>query len=159
MNKICGLEFINTAHDNTLWCDVKDCRCMGRSNCAIISDGSEMEQEERFALKCDKCGWMGHPNLEETGPHTKATCGNKDCGVYIKMLSKKDLDFLIKDWTKPTPEEPTSDDRFKQIEFNFNFLLNHIEAMHMLLCSDKTGTWQDRTQQVWKAVQEMTNDR
>jgi formate dehydrogenase maturation protein FdhE len=44
-------------------------------------------------LKCEKCGWEGHPNLEETGPHTKATCG--ECGAYIKMLSKRDVDKVI----------------------------------------------------------------
>ena len=44
-------------------------------------------------LKCEKCGWEGHPNLEETGPHTKATCGG--CGAYIKMLSKVDVGKLI----------------------------------------------------------------
>ena len=46
-------------------------------------------------LKCEKCGWEGHPNLEETGPHTKATCGNSKCGAYIKMLSKRDVDKVI----------------------------------------------------------------
>jgi hypothetical protein len=157
MNKICKHEFLNTA-DNKIWCGVGQ-RCMGRSTCSSFKDGSSKEQEERFMLKCERCGWAGHPNLEESGPHTKATCGNGECGAYIKMLSKKDLDLLIKDWTEPVPEEPTPDNRLEQMELNFRFLLNHIEVMHTLLCPDKTGTWQDRTQQVLKAVQEITNDR
>ena len=104
MDKICSLEFINTAHDSTVWCSMKECRCMGRSNCAIISDGSGIEQEERFALKCAQCGWMGHPNLEESGPHTKATCGNDNCGAYIKMLSKADVQLLVADTVKKKPK-------------------------------------------------------
>ena len=43
---------------------------------------------------CNKCGFEGTPNLEETGPHTKATC--KKCGSYIKMLSKKEVENQIK---------------------------------------------------------------
>ena len=44
-------------------------------------------------MKCEKCGWEGNPNLEETGPHTKATC--QGCGKYIKMVSKKELEEII----------------------------------------------------------------
>lgn len=44
-------------------------------------------------MKCNTCDWEGMPNLEETGPHTKALCGK--CGKYIKMVSKKELDKLI----------------------------------------------------------------
>jgi uncharacterized protein YeaO (DUF488 family) len=33
------------------------------------------------------------PNLEETGPHTKALC--RQCGKYIKMVSKEELAQLI----------------------------------------------------------------
>jgi len=98
MDKICKLEFINTADNDRVWCDEYDGRCMGRSSCTVAVfnvDGSGMKQEKRFVLKCEKCGWIGRPNLEETGPHTKATCCNKMCGAYIKMLSKKDLEKLI----------------------------------------------------------------
>ena len=44
-------------------------------------------------MLCNKCGSEGTPNLEETGPHTKATC--KECGAYIKMMGKNELDNLI----------------------------------------------------------------
>lgn len=40
-------------------------------------------------MLCNKCGFEGNPNLEETGPHTKATC--QKCSAYIKMISKKEL--------------------------------------------------------------------
>ena len=44
-------------------------------------------------MLCNKCGFEGSPNLEETGPHTKATC--QKCGAYIKMVGKKELEALI----------------------------------------------------------------
>jgi len=93
MNKLCKFEFINTAYQNTKWCDNIEARCMSRSKCGIFKDGSDRKQEAYFALKCPKCGRTGHPNLEETGPHTKALCG--ECRSYIKMLSKEDLGVLI----------------------------------------------------------------
>lgn len=226
MNKICSFEFINTAYENTMWCSMKDCRCMGRSSCAVISDGSEIEQEECFALKCEQCGWMGHPNLEESGPHTKATCGNDDCGAYIKMLSKKDVQHLVEDTTrnrKKTIQHPVmsradaldtyieirdkingipglpegwrvalcnllgnlaqshssalsyieeletsindplfgrdaTDKRIDQMSTNFNFLLQHMSAMHTMLKLPNNGDWQGRTKMVFNKVKEMTHD-
>jgi len=50
-------------------------------------------------MKCNSCDWEGTPNLEETGPHTKALC--RKCGKYIKMVSKKELEKLI---SNNTPE-------------------------------------------------------
>jgi len=44
-------------------------------------------------MKCPQCGWEGNPNLEETGPHTKATC--QQCGAYIKMVGKEELERII----------------------------------------------------------------
>lgn len=44
-------------------------------------------------MRCKKCSFNGSPNLEETGPHTKATCPN--CGAYIKMIGKDELDTII----------------------------------------------------------------
>ena len=44
-------------------------------------------------FQCPKCDFNGNPNLEETGPHTKATC--PDCGAYIKMISRQELDEII----------------------------------------------------------------
>ncbi len=44
-------------------------------------------------MKCLKCDWEGNPNLEETGPHTKATC--QKCGSYIKFASAEELDEII----------------------------------------------------------------
>lgn len=35
----------------------------------------------------------GIPNLEETGPHTKALC--QQCGKYIKMVGKDELDKIV----------------------------------------------------------------
>jgi hypothetical protein len=51
-------------------------------------------------MKCTKCGFEGNPNLEETGPHTKATC--RKCGAYIKMMSKQEIEMQIKNLPKPT---------------------------------------------------------
>jgi len=44
-------------------------------------------------MLCPKCGFEGNPNLEETGPHTKASC--RKCGTYIKMVGKEELDKII----------------------------------------------------------------
>lgn len=53
-------------------------------------------------MKCEKCGWEGQPNLEETGPHTKALC--RGCGKYIKMVSKKELEKMVMDSLKDNHE-------------------------------------------------------
>jgi len=97
MDKVCKFEYLNLADMSKMWCIRKGCLCMNRSNCSDLEDGYGMEQEEHFILKCEKCGWAGHPNLHESGPHAKAICGNPDCGAYIKMLSKKDLNTLLAD--------------------------------------------------------------
>jgi hypothetical protein len=39
------------------------------------------------------------PNLEETGPHTKALC--RQCGKYIKMVGKDELDELVTQFMNP----------------------------------------------------------
>lgn len=44
-------------------------------------------------MLCNKCGFEGYPNLEESGPHTKAIC--RKCGSYIKMLNKKEWEEQI----------------------------------------------------------------
>lgn len=44
-------------------------------------------------MKCTKCDWEGNPNLEETGPHTKATCPK--CKTYIKFVGEKELDDIV----------------------------------------------------------------
>jgi len=44
-------------------------------------------------MKCNKCNFNGNPNLEETGPHTKAVCPK--CSAYIKMVGKRELDGII----------------------------------------------------------------
>jgi uncharacterized paraquat-inducible protein A len=44
-------------------------------------------------MKCLKCDFDGNPNLEESGPHTKAICPK--CGKYIKMVSKNELQAII----------------------------------------------------------------
>ena len=44
-------------------------------------------------MRCLKCDWEGNPNLEEVGPHTKATC--RKCKAYIKFVSKKELEEII----------------------------------------------------------------
>lgn len=53
-------------------------------------------------FQCPKCTFNGHPHLSETGPHTKATC--PDCGAYIKMVSRDELDAIVTAsnlaWTK-----------------------------------------------------------
>jgi len=42
---------------------------------------------------CPACGRMQSvPNLEQTGPHTKASC--RACGAYIKMLSAEELGVI-----------------------------------------------------------------
>lgn len=50
-------------------------------------------------MKCQTCGYEGRPNLEETGPHTKALC--QHCGKYIKMVGKDELINLIDQYRKP----------------------------------------------------------
>jgi hypothetical protein len=54
-------------------------------------------------MLCNKCGFEGSPNLEETGPHTKATC--QKCGTYIKMVSKDELTTLINSATTTEDNE------------------------------------------------------
>lgn len=54
-------------------------------------------------MLCNKCGFEGNPNLEETGPHTKATC--RKCNAYLKMISKKELETL----TSGNPSEQKTD--------------------------------------------------
>lgn len=44
--------------------------------------------------KCQNCGHVGIPNLEESGPHTKALCN--ECGGYIKFLNAKELVAVLK---------------------------------------------------------------
>lgn len=44
-------------------------------------------------MKCHKCDWEGNPNLEEVGPHTKATC--QECGAYIKFASGEELEEIV----------------------------------------------------------------
>lgn len=50
-------------------------------------------------MKCNSCGYEGRPNLEETGPHTKALC--RKCGKYIKMVSKNELDGIVNQFMNP----------------------------------------------------------
>ena len=50
-------------------------------------------------MKCNSCGYEGRPNLEETGPHTKAPC--RQCGKYIKMVGKDELDELVNQFMNP----------------------------------------------------------
>ena len=50
-------------------------------------------------MKCNSCGYEGRPNLEETGPHTKALC--RQCGKYIKMVGKDELDEIVNQFMNP----------------------------------------------------------
>ena len=50
-------------------------------------------------MQCNSCGYNGIPNLEETGPHTKALC--RHCGKYIKMIGKDELDEIINQFMNP----------------------------------------------------------
>lgn len=54
-------------------------------------------------MLCNKCGFEGNPNLEETGPHTKAAC--QKCGAYIKMVSKNVLVTLANSTTITEDDE------------------------------------------------------
>ena len=58
-------------------------------------------------MLCAKCGFKGNPNLEKTGPHTKATC--RKCGSYIKMLNKKELKAQTNSSLKPDNEQIRED--------------------------------------------------
>lgn len=62
-------------------------------------------------MKCQSCGFEGAPNLEETGPHTKATC--RHCGKYIKMVSKEELVALIEQYRKPKLQVWTAQYRYQ----------------------------------------------
>ena len=57
-------------------------------------------------MKCGKCEFTGTPNLEEVGPHTKATC--PECGAYIKMVGGKELDKIVTATIDGTPSEETT---------------------------------------------------
>lgn len=46
-----------------------------------------------MSMQCPKCDFNGNPNLEEVKMHTKATC--PDCGTYIKMVGKDELEAII----------------------------------------------------------------
>ena len=50
-------------------------------------------------MKCNSCGYNGIPNLEETGPHTKALC--RQCGKYIKMVGKDELEEIVNQFMNP----------------------------------------------------------
>ena len=54
-------------------------------------------------MLCNKCGFDGNPNLEETGPHTKAICAK--CGSYIKMVGQTELDELTSVQSQLTNEQ------------------------------------------------------
>ena len=43
-----------------------------------------------ISLKCERCQHEGVPELERSGPHTKASCSK--CGGYIKFVSKRELE-------------------------------------------------------------------
>jgi len=58
-------------------------------------------------MKCPKCDFNGNPNLEETGPHTKATCPK--CKAYIKMVSKDELEDIINASIKNVDDEEPID--------------------------------------------------
>jgi uncharacterized protein YeaO (DUF488 family) len=51
-------------------------------------------------MRCNSCGYEGKPNLEETGPHTKALC--QQCGKYIKMVGKDELGKIVNQFMNPT---------------------------------------------------------
>lgn len=62
-------------------------------------------------MKCNSCGYEGKPNLEETGPHTKALC--QQCGKYIKMVGKDELDKLVNQFTSSKLKVWTAQYRYK----------------------------------------------
>ena len=75
-----------------IYCCCKPLPCHGD----VIADAirwlaKNIEKNLRFELLCNKCAHRGVPNLEESGPHTKALCSNPDCGAYIKFLSASEL--------------------------------------------------------------------
>lgn len=59
-------------------------------------------------MQCPKCSFNGTPNLEETGPHTKATC--KECGAYIKMVGRDELDAIINATINSSTVDDSSDE-------------------------------------------------
>ena len=50
-------------------------------------------------MQCPKCDFDGNPNLAEVKMHTKATC--PDCGAYIKMVGKVELERIIHNTMHP----------------------------------------------------------
>lgn len=58
-------------------------------------------------MKCPKCKFDGNPNLEEVKMHTKATC--PDCGTYIKMVGKDELDAIINATINSSTVEDSND--------------------------------------------------
>ena len=56
-------------------------------------------------MKCANCSFDGNPNLEEAGPHVKATC--PECGHYIKMVSKKEVARMMAITKEPVVQTTT----------------------------------------------------
>jgi hypothetical protein len=68
----------------------------------------------------------------------------------------------IQDWLKWLEAEEDSQpafDALAQMHTNFDFLLKHIDAIHMALCSDQKHwqyrTWQQRTEEATKEAQRL----
>lgn len=73
-----------------MYCCCKPLPCHGD----VIADAIRwlakvIDKNLRFSISCKKCTWTGVPNLEESGPHTKALC--PECGAYIKFVSASEL--------------------------------------------------------------------
>lgn len=62
-------------------------------------------------MKCNSCGYDGRPNLEETGPHTKALC--RQCGKYIKMVGRDELSELVNQFMNPVLKIWTAQYQYK----------------------------------------------
>lgn len=59
-------------------------------------------------MKCNKCNFDGNATLEETGPHTKATCPK--CGAYIKMVGNNELNHIISNALDKPKKAPVVDE-------------------------------------------------
>ena len=60
-----------------------------------------------MSMQCPKCKFNGNPTLEEVNIHTKATC--PDCGTYIKMVGKDELDAIINATINSSTVEDSND--------------------------------------------------
>lgn len=91
-------------------------------------------------FQCPKCTFNGHPHLSETGPHTKATC--PDCGAYIKMVSRDELDAIVTATNLAWSKEDVVDEPVVEVTLTIKTMApasHHPEILNRVKKSLETG--------------------